>query len=157
MLGFGLGVVCGGLAVASLLGLRPQALLAELSLPELPTLEEVGDRIRGRETVLVIDVREPERAAAVRASVRDERVVAESPRGFALRERRLVVSSLAEAGSLLGSAGWAGARLQILRFEPRRETAADADAKESNALRRALLMQQPTLTLFEAQQALALL
>jgi hypothetical protein len=106
--------------------------------------------------VLVIDVREPSRAAAVRAAVTSDRVVAESEHGFALRERRLVVSSLEEAGEILCSAGWEDAGLQILRFEPVRPREEPDKRQRANTQRLAELMQKPTLTYLEAHQALAL-
>jgi hypothetical protein len=107
--------------------------------------------------VLVVDVREPRRAAAVRAAICDERVVAESEHGFSLRERRIVVSSLDEAGAILGAAGWGDADLEILRFDPMRDMKKAPVATNSDAGRLAELIRKPTLTYFEAQQALALL
>jgi hypothetical protein len=114
-LGFGMGMVFGAILSVAL----PRQTLADLPSPSsLSVPEAVRWAIGEEKPVLVIEVGEPARAAAVRAAVSSERVVAESKHGFALRERRLVVSSLEEAGEILGSEGWEDARLQILRFEP---------------------------------------
>jgi hypothetical protein len=104
----------------------------------------------------MIDVREPCRAAAVRAAVSGDRVVAESKHGFALRERRIVVSSLEEAGEILGAAGWNDSSLQILRFEPARYREERDESRQADAQLLARLMQKPTLSYFEARQVLAL-
>ncbi len=156
MLGFGMGLLFGG-AIATFIDLAPLNPLPEVTLPNVSVAEAVRELRSGQKPVLVIDVREPWRASAVRAAIEDERVVAETIHGFALRERRLVVSSLEEAGTILASAGWEDAGLQILRFEPLRAKPQEPEAEKQDTQRLAELMQKPTLTYFEAQQALALL
>lgn len=153
MLAFGVGLAFGTILSATL----PRHPLANLPSPSSLSVPEAVRRLVAEERpVLVIDVREPSRAAAVRAAVSSERVVAESEHGFALRERRLVVSSLEEAGEILGSAGWEDASLQILRFEPVRDREDQGEGPQADTQRLAELMQKPTLSYFEAQQALAL-
>ena len=153
VLAFGVGLAFGTILSATL----PRHPLANLPSPSSLSFPEAVRRLVAEERpVLVIDVREPSRAAAVRAAVSSERVVAESEHGFALRERRLVVSSLEEAGEILGSAGWEDASLQILRFEPVRDRADQGEGPQADTQRLAELMQKPTLSYFEAQQVLAL-
>ena len=153
VLAFGVGLAFGTILSAAL----PRHPLANLPSPSSLSVPEVVRRLVAEEKpVLVIDVREPSRAAAVRAAISSERVVAESEHGFALRERRLVVSSLEEAGEILGSAGWEDADLQILRFEPVRDREDQDEGPQANTQRLAELMQKPTLNYFEAQQVLAL-
>ena len=156
MLGFGAGILLGGL-LGALLDVSPVDALPKVDLPELSVPDRVRAFASSRHPVLVIDVREPSRTAAVRAAIGGERIVAETAHGFALRERRLVVSSLEEAGAILSAAGWEDAGLQILRFEPVRTSEEQEVAARADAGRLAELMQKPTLTYFEAQQALALL
>jgi hypothetical protein len=152
-LAFGMGLALGTILSAAL----PSRPLANLSSPpSLPVPEVLRQLVAEEKPVLVIDVREPSRAAAVRAAVSSDRVVAESEHGFALRERRLVVSSLEEAGEILCSAGWEDAGLQILRFEPVRHREEPGEKRQANTQRLAELMQKPTLTYLEAHQALAL-
>jgi len=153
MLPFGMGLVFGTILSAAFPG-HPLANLPSSS--SLSILEVVHRVVAEEKPVLVIDVREPSRVAAVRAAISSERVVAESEHGFALRERRLVVSSLEEAGEILGSAGWEDADLQILRFEPVRNRENRDEGSQVGTDRLAELMQKPTLNYFEAQQALAL-
>ena len=153
MLAFGMGLAIGAILSAAL----PRHSLANLPSPSSLSVPEAVRRLIAEEKpVLVIDVREPSRAAAVRAAVSSDRVVAESEHGFALRERRLVVSSLEEAGEILCSAGWEDAGLQILRFEPVRPREEPDKRQRANTQRLAELMQKPTLTYLEAHQALAL-
>lgn len=152
-LGFGMGLVVGAILSIAL----PSHPLASLPSPASLAIPEAVHRAFAEEApVLVIDVREPCRAAAVRAAVSSDRVVAESKHGFALRERRIVVSSLEEAGEILGAAGWKDASLQILRFEPVRYREERDESRQANAQLLARLMQKPTLSYFEARQALAL-
>lgn len=153
VLAFGMGLALGAILSAAL----PRHSLANLPSPSSLSVPEAVRRLIAEEKpVLVIDVREPSRAAAVRAAVSSERVVAESEHGFALRERRLVVSSLEEAGEILGAAGWEDAGLRILRFEPVRDREDRDEGPQLDARRLAELMQKPTLSYFEAQQVLAL-
>jgi hypothetical protein len=153
VLAFGMGLVLGTMLSVAL----PSRPLADLpSRPSLPVPEALRQWVAEEKPVLVIDVREPSRAAAVRAAVSSDRVVAESEHGFALRERRLVVSSLEEAGEILCSAGWEDAGLQILRFEPVRHREEPNERQRAKTQRLAELMQKPTLTYLEAHQALAL-
>ena len=136
-LGFGIGMLfCAILSVA-----LPHQTLANLHSPSsLSVPEAVRWAIGEEKPVLVIDVREPSRAAAVRAAVSSDRVVAESKHGFALRERRLVVSSLEETGEILGSVGWEDAHLRILRFEPVRDREDRGEGRRTDAQRLAELM-----------------
>jgi hypothetical protein len=150
---FGMGLALGTVLSTAV----PRHPLASLPSPSILSSPEAVRRLVAEEKpVLVIDVREPSRAAAVRAAISSERVVAESEHGFALCERRLVVSSLEEAGEILGSAGWEDASLQILRFEPVRDREDRDEGRQADAQRLAELMQKPTLSYFEAHQALAL-
>lgn len=85
----------------------------ELSLPDLlPT--------RLGPPVLVVQVATPEAVASVRAVVAPERVVAETPGGFALREGRIVAAGHDETAALLTETGWSDRPLEIHRAEPRR-------------------------------------
>jgi hypothetical protein len=153
VLGFGMGLAFGTTLSIAL----PSHPLADLPSASTLFAPEVVRSLVAEETpVLVIDVREPSRAAAVRAAISSDRVVAESEHGFALRERRLVVSSLEEAGEILCSAGWEDADLQILRFEPARDREHRDERPQADAQRLAELMQKPTLSYLEAQQVLAL-
>ena len=147
-----------GMAFGTIMSVTlPHQTLANLpSRSSLSVPEVVRWAIGEEKPVLVIDVREPSRAAAVRAAISSERVVAESKHGFALRERRLVVSSLEEAGEILGSVGWEDTNLRILRFEPVRDRGDRGEGRRADVRRLAELMQKPTLNYFEAQQALAL-
>ena len=98
-------------------GRGPARLVAELeapdvSLPDLPdfSLPELGP------PVLVFFVRSPESVARVRDVVADERIVAELPIGFAVREGRIVTTGADAAGHVLTAAGWSDRPLEI--FEP---------------------------------------
>jgi hypothetical protein len=69
--------------------------------------------------VLVFQVATAEAVASVRAAVAPERVVAETPGGFALREGRIVAAGHDEIAALLTETGWSDRPLEIHRAEPR--------------------------------------
>ncbi|MBW2444813.1 MAG: hypothetical protein JRG83_02685 [Deltaproteobacteria bacterium] len=112
----------GCLVVASMIylesvrrtGQEPGALVGmpELALPELRV-------ITGGAPVLVFHVGNPEAVARVRAAVSPERIVAETPSGFALREGRVVSAGHDATATLLTEAGWTDRPLAIHRAEPR--------------------------------------
>lgn len=106
------------------------------------------------ETVLVIVVKRPGDLAAVREVIEPERIVANSLDGFAVREGRVVVTSVEAAGPLLSLAGWAEAGLEIVHVEAR-ATPRAADSPGGADL--GGLYGKATLTLPEAIRALELL
>jgi hypothetical protein len=109
-------------------------------------------------TVTVVLVQSPEAVSAVRDSIARERIVAQSPYGFAVREGRIVTLRADAAGELIGSAGWTDARIEIVK-----PGASDA-ARSASALgtsgrdaELSALRRKPTLTQAEAARALQLL
>jgi hypothetical protein len=85
---------------------------SSLSLPELRPA-------RQGPPVLVFQVATAEAVASVRAVVAPERVVVETPGGFALREGRIVAAGHDVIATLLTETGWSDRPLEIHRAEPR--------------------------------------
>ncbi len=113
----------GCLVVASVLyletvhrtGREPAALVGgmpELTMPELRLTS-------GGTPVLVFQLANPAAVADVRAVVASERVVAETPAGFALKEGRIVASGHEATAALLTATGWSDRPLEIHQAEPR--------------------------------------
>ena len=68
----------------------------------------------GSEPVLVIFASSPQAVAQVRAAVADERIVAESPRAFAVRKGRIIADGHESAGDIVSAAGWVDRELKLL-------------------------------------------
>ncbi len=113
-------------------------------------------------SVMVVVVGTRGRVASVRAAVSDDRIMAASEDGFALRGRRLVAVSLEDVGNLLMRAGWDDAPLEILtaaRHGRRGQQSRDPDraTAEAEAAILADLMNKPSLNYLEAQRLLSLM
>jgi len=109
-------------------------------------------------SVMIVVVKSRDAVREVREAVDPERIVANSLDGFALREGRLVVSSVEAAGGLLELAGWAEASLEIVKPPPREHfRAAPLGAASPPAGELSALLARPTLTPAEALRALQLL
>ena len=67
------------------------------------------------EPVIVIIVANPRAVASVRAAVPDDRVVADSPNGFALREGRIIAAEHDSASDLVSAAGWLERKLMLMQ------------------------------------------
>ena len=108
------------------------------------------------ESVMVVIVRDEATLDAVRAVVSRDRIVAEEPSGFALREGRIVASSHDAVGGLITRAGWTQGRLEIVTpgslSAPRAATGRSSGDGELNAL-----FSKRTLSPAEARRALELL
>jgi len=101
------------------------------------------------EPVLVVVVEGAAERDAVRDAIDAERIVASSADGFAVREGRVVVSSLEAAGPLIQRAGWTDASFEIVKPGARPVAGAPAAGLDP-------LYSKPTLTLDEALRALQL-
>jgi hypothetical protein len=76
---------------------------------------ELGLGGAGGESVLVIFVSSAGAVADVRAVVADERIVAESPQAFAVREGRIIADGRESAGDIVSAAGWVERDLKLMR------------------------------------------
>jgi hypothetical protein len=86
----------------------------------LPALALPGLRLTSAGTpVLVFHLASAEAVAGVRAAVSAERIVAETPAGFALAEGRIVAAGHEATAALLAATGWSDRPLEIHRAEPR--------------------------------------
>ena len=77
-------------------------------------MERISAVVPGvRDPVLVVVVDDPRAVAAVRASVREDRIVAEQPGGLALAEGRVVAAGHTVASELINAAGWSRREIQL--------------------------------------------
>jgi hypothetical protein len=111
------------------------------------------------EPVLVVFVESPREVALVRAAVLDARVTAESARGFALREGRIIAAGSDAAGELVMAAGWMDRKLTLMRARkraPQQRTAARGDGASGGLApeRLAELLSKDTLSYGEASELL---
>ena len=111
------------------------------------------------EPILVVFVESPREVARVRAAVADERIAAESPNGFALREGRIVAAGSGAAGELVTAAGWIDRKLELMRARrqsPSRTTAATGEEGAGGLApeRLAELLSKDTLSYAEASELL---
>ncbi len=90
---------------------------AELSMPSLPDLDLPVRGFGG--PVQVFYVGHAESLAEVRAAVDPERIIAETPAGFALQEGRIVTLGPEGAAALLAVTDWSSRPIQIHRPDPR--------------------------------------
>ncbi len=148
-----LGILLGGLLVA--LGAARSDLDWEgVSDWVSPALESESEPV----LVFVVGGREP--AGRVLAAVDRGRVVARTADGFALAERRVVVSSIEALGELLVRVGWEDAPLDLLvarHLERGQSRARGVTPASDGGDVLAELMQKRELTYVEAQRALDLL
>lgn len=124
-----------------------------VALPPIPFLEAPAEA-----PVLVIVVGTASRVRRVHAAIDRRDLVIDTPGAFALGERagtprRIVAANYDAVGPLLGDAGWADAKLEIVTPRLRR----DGDTRHqparsggSEALDLGALAAKPTLTLSEA-------
>jgi len=141
-----------GLLVASVIGLS-WALQQTGGGAQLDEIVALPSWLGGpeREPVLVVVLGYPGSVSGPRAAIPRERIVAESPAAFAVRERRLVAESFDEVGPVLMAAGWRDAPLEIValrRRAPVQRLTADPLDRVSE------LMNKPTLNLLEARAVL---
>ena len=101
--------------------------------------------------VMVVVVKSKADVAAVREAIDDERVVASTEEGFAVREGRIVVAGVEAAGPLLSQAGWTEAQLEIVKVGARPEPAVGGGAPRAGI---GDLYGKATLTLDEAMRVL---
>ena len=111
------------------------------------------------EPILVVFVESPREVARVRAAVADERIAAESPNGFALREGRIIAAGSDAAGELVSAAGWIDRKLELMRARkqsPSRRTAATGEQGIGGLApeRLAELLSKDTLSYAEASELL---
>jgi hypothetical protein len=107
------------------------------------------------EPILVFFVSTPKAVAAVRSIIADDRVLAESPRAFALKEGRIIADSRDSAGDIVSAAGWVNRELKLMsisRKEPVKEPSAEDGGLPPGKL--AELMQKDTLSYGEAMMLL---
>jgi hypothetical protein len=103
------------LLTAGLLGGAGLAWLASQGTG-IDTVRQLAKRAGGAPaTVTVVLVSDPGTLAAVRRAIAPERIVAESSRAFAVRDRRIVSASEEDVGPLIGAAGWTDARIDIVK------------------------------------------
>jgi hypothetical protein len=113
------------IALGTLLGGVAALLLS--SEVQLERINAVVPGARGPLLVVVLD--DPSAVAAVRAAVREERIVVERPGGFALVEGRVVAAGHAAASEVITAAGWAQREIQLgLSVPPPKEGRASAAA-----------------------------
>ncbi len=93
-------------------------------------LERISAAVPGvRAPLLVVVLDDPSALAAVRAAVREERIVVERPGGFALAEGRVIAAGHAAASKLITAAGWAQREIQLgLSVPAQKERRASAAA-----------------------------
>jgi len=91
-------------------------------------LERISAALPGaRGPLLVVVVDDPSAVAAVRAAIREERIVVERPGGLALAEGRVIAAGHAVASELINAAGWSGREIQMgLSTPPAKERRASA-------------------------------
>lgn len=108
--------------------------------------------------VLVIFVDSARAVAVVRAAVEDERIVAETPQGFALREGRIIAANRDAAGEVVSAAGWVDRELQLMRVRKNKDLLQPPSAKKGRGSLvdedLARLAGQETLTRSEAYYVL---
>lgn len=102
--------------------------------------------------VMVVVVKSAADVDKVREAIDDERIVASTGEGFAVREGRIVVAGVEAAGPLLSQAGWTEAKLEIVKVGARGAGPSDGGAAPRPGLEG--LYGKSTLTLDEALRAL---
>ena len=98
-------------------GREPAALVGSLEAPPEITLPRLS-LPDARPPVLVFLVRTPESVASVRDAVARERLVADLPMGFAVKEGRIVATGTDAAGIVLTAAGWDDRDLELFQPAP---------------------------------------
>ena len=108
--------------------------------------------------ILVIFVADARAVARVRAAVSEDRVVAEGPGAFALREGRILADGHDAAGEMVSAAGWIDRELKLLRIRkkatPSQKSAAGPGQGGLRDGELAELLSKDTLTYAEATRLL---
>jgi hypothetical protein len=109
-------------------------------------------------SVTVVLVSSRDALAAVRGAVASDRVIAETPGGFAVSGGRIIAHGAESVGALIGAAGWTEAHIEIAtprtRDALRSPSAPSASGRETEL---GALLGKRTLTPGEAERALELI